>query len=188
MSPEAVMVPFGVLEMNRGKVAIHQPWFLFGQSKETSDFIADSLETWWDERKAAYVSVKKIQIELDNGPEISSSRTQFMKRLVEFVDHHRVEIELVYLPPYHSKYNPIERCWGILEKHWNGALLYSIAAVLIWAGTMTWRKIRPLIRETNKTYERGVRVTKAAFRPIAKRLIRSQALPKWSLTIKPEVW
>jgi transposase len=26
----------------------------------------------------------------------------------------------VYYPPYHSKYNLIERCWGILENHWNG--------------------------------------------------------------------
>ncbi len=188
MSPEALLVPFGLLEMNRGPVAIQQPWFLFGHSKETSDFIADGLETWWSERKAGYVGVQKIHIELDNGPELSSSRTQFMKRLVEFVDRHRVEVELVYLPPYHSKYNPIERCWGILEKHWNGALLSSIAAVLLWAGTMTWRKIRPLIRETKATYERGVRLTKAAFRPIAERLIRSQALPKWSLTIKPDAW
>ena len=109
-----------------------------------------------------------------------------MKRLVDFVDQHHVEVELVYLPPYHSKYNPIERCWGILEKHWNGALLFSIAVVLLWAGTMTWRKIRPLIRETKATYERGVRLTKTAFRPIAERLLRSKALPKWSLTIKPD--
>jgi transposase len=188
MSPEALLVPFGLLEMHRGTVVIQQPWFLFGHSKETSDFIADGLETWWSERQAVYVGVQKIHIELDNGPEISSARTQFMKRLVEFVDRHRVTVELVYLPPYHSKYNPIERCWGILEKHWNGALLASIAAVLLWAGTMTWRKIRPIIRDTKATYERGVRLTKTAFRPIAERLIRSQALPKWSLTIKPEVW
>jgi hypothetical protein len=108
-----------LLELNRGPVALQQPWFFFGHSKETSDFIADGLETWWSERQALHVGVNKIQIELDNGPEISSSRTQFMKRLVEFVDRHRVAVELVYLPPYHSKYNPIERCWGILEKHWN---------------------------------------------------------------------
>jgi hypothetical protein len=34
-------------------------------------------------------------------------------------------------------------------------------------------------------YERGVRLTKAAFRPIAERLDRSETLPKWSLTIQP---
>ena len=188
MSADALLVPLGVLELNRGKVAIHQPWFLFGHSKDTSDFVADGLNQWWNERKTAHPGVKRLHIELDNGPEIGSSRTQFMKRLVEFVDHHQVEVELVYLPPYHSKYNPIERCWGILEQHWNGALLYSIAVVLLWASTMTWRKIRPLVRDITTTYERGVRVTKKAFRPIAQRLIRSQHLPKWSLCIKPEQW
>jgi len=88
--------------------------------------------------KLIHTGIKRIHIELDNGPEIGSSRTQFMKRLVEFVDRHQVEVELVYLPPYHSKYNPIERCWGILEQHWNGTLLHSVAEVLRWAGTMTW--------------------------------------------------
>jgi transposase len=28
----------------------------------------------------------------------------------------------VYYPPYHSKYNPIERLWGILENYWRGEL------------------------------------------------------------------
>jgi len=35
----------------------------------------------------------------------------------------------VYYPPYHSKYNLIERCWGILENHWNGTLLNSVHTV-----------------------------------------------------------
>jgi hypothetical protein len=185
MSSEALLVPFGVLELDRGGVEVHQPWILFGHSKQTSDFIADGLDRWWCERKRVYGGVKRIQIELDNGPEVSSSRTQFMRRLVEFVDRHRVGIELVYLPPYHSKYNPIERMWGILEQHWNGTLLSAVGVVLGWAGTMTWRGRRPLIRESTKTYERGVRLTKAEFKPFAERLSRSKTLPKWSLTIQP---
>ena len=185
MSPAALLVPFGVLELNRGGVEIHQPWILFGHSIQTSDFIADGLDRWWRERRVTHVGVKRIQIELDNGPEISSCRTQFMKRLVEFADRHRVELELVYLPPYHSKYNPIERCWGVLEQHWNGTLLSSVSHVLQWASTMTWRKLHPLIRETTTTYERGVRLTKTEFQPFERRLIRSQGLPKWSLKIKP---
>ena len=186
LSPEAILVPFGVLELNRGPVAIHQPMFVFGHSKGTSDFIADGLELGWAERKAAHPGVKRLHIELDNGPEIASSRTQFLKRLVEFADRHRVGIELVYLPPYHSKYNPVERCWGILERHWNGTLLHSVAEALRWAGTMTWRKIPPLIREITATYERGVRIAKEEFEPTAERLKRSKTLPKWSLTIQPE--
>jgi len=186
MAPDAVLVPFGVLELTRGAVPIHQPWFLFGHSRETSDFLADGLDLWWNERKAAHPGVNRLHVELDNGPEIGSSRTQFLKRMVGFVDRHRVVVELVYLPPYHSKYNPIERCWGILERHWDGALLSSVADVLRWAGTMTWRGLRPIVRETTAVYERGVRLTKAALRPIAARLTRSSTLPKWSLTIQPK--
>jgi transposase len=185
MSPEALLVPLGILELNRGTKAIHQPMFVFGHSKETSDFIADGLELWWTERSAFHPGVRCLHIELDNGPEIASSRTQFMKRLVEFVDRHRIAIELTYLPPYHSKYNPIERCWGILEQHWNGTLLDSVERALRWAGTMTWRTISPLIREITAAYERGIRISKTAFRPIAERLIRSETLPKWSLRIQP---
>jgi hypothetical protein len=188
MSPEATLVPLGVLEVSRGKTAVNQPWFLFGHSRETSDFIADGLEQWWTERKVAHPGVNRLHMELDNGPEVASCRTQFMKRMVEFVDRHRVVIELVYLPPYHSKYNPIERCWGILEQHWNGALLSSVALVLLWAATMTWRKVHPIVRQLTKTYQRGITLTKAQFRPVAKRLTRSPTLPKWSLTIQPADW
>lgn len=186
MAPEAILVPFGGLELNRGAVPIHQPWFLFGHSKQTSGFLADGLDPWWQERKAAHRGVRRLHIELDNGPEIASWRTQFLERMVGFVDRHRVAVELVYLPPYPSKYNPIERCWGILERHGSGARLSSVADVLRWAGTMTWRGIRPIIRETTAVDERGVRLTKAAFRPIAERLTRSPTLPKWSVTIRPK--
>jgi hypothetical protein len=37
------------------------------------------------------------------------------KRIVEFVDATRLEVELVYYPPYHSKYNAMEHCWGVLD-------------------------------------------------------------------------
>ncbi|AWM39248.1 hypothetical protein C1280_21175 [Gemmata obscuriglobus] len=186
MAPEAVLVPFGVLELNRGAEPIHQPWFLFGHSRETSDFWADGLERWWAERKVAYPGVTHLHLELDNGPEVNSSRTQFLKRLVAFADRHRVTVQLVYLPPYHSKYNPIERCWGILERHWNGTVFASVADVLRWAATMTWRGLHPIVRETTTAYEKGVRVARAAFRTVAARLIRSATLPKWSLTIQPQ--
>ncbi len=154
--------------------------------KEASDFLADGLELRWTERTAVHRGVAKRPIELDNGPELASSRTQFTNRLVGFVDRHRVAIELVYLPPYPSKYDPIERCWGILEQHWKGTLLHSVEHALHCAGTMTWRKLHPLIRKITATYVRGVRIAKAAFEPIAQRLLRSETLPKWSLTIQPD--
>ena len=63
-----------------------------------------------------------------------------MQRLVEFAQCFHLTIRLAYYPPYHSKYNPIERCWGILEQHWNGALLDSLDAVIQYASTMSLQR------------------------------------------------
>ncbi|MGL4554487.1 MAG: ISAzo13-like element transposase-related protein [Gemmataceae bacterium] len=182
MGANAVPVPFGALEVNRGAVPVHQPWFLSGHSRQTSDFLVDGLDRSWSEQKAAHVGVKRLHIELDNGPESSGSRTQFLSRMVGFADRHQVTVELAYLPPRHSEYNPVERCWGIPGRHRNGALLGSVTDVLRWAGSMTWRgSLRSSGRQRWCTS--GGRLAKAAFAAIAERLIRSSTLPKWSLTI-----
>jgi hypothetical protein len=181
MHPDAVLAPAGILEVAAGQLNV-----VFGTSRDTSDFVADCLELWWTNRRAAHPGLRRLLIDIDNGPEIASSRTQFMKRLVEFSDRHQLTLELAYYPPYHSKYNPIERCWGILENHWNGALLNTVATALEWAKTMTWRGVAPIVHLLDRVYETGVRLTKATFRPIANRLERSVVLPKWSLVINPQ--
>lgn len=181
MHPDAVLTPAGILEVDSGQLNV-----VFGTSRDTTDFVADCLELWWTNRQAAHPQVRRLLINLDNGPEIASSRTQFMKRLVEFSDRHQLTLELAYYPPYHSKYNRIERCWGVLENHWNGALLNAVETALKWAQTMTWRGVAPLIQLLDRTYRTGVRLTKRLFQPFADRLQRSPSLPKWSLTIPPQ--
>ena len=180
MQPDAILAPAGILEVECGQLNL-----IFGTSRDTSDFVADALDLWWADRKSVYPNIQRLLLDLDNGPEVGSSRTQFMNRLVAFSDRHRLTLELAYYPPYHSKYNRIERCWGILENHWNGALLSSIATTLEWAKTMTWRGVQPIVHLLDRVYETGVRLTKAAFRPVAARLKRSEALPKWSVVIHP---
>lgn len=159
---------------------------VLGTSRETSDFIADCLEQWWNANEDRFTHIRQLVINLDNGPENSSFRTQFMKRMVEFADRHDVEIVLVYYPPYHSKYNPIERCWGVLESHWNGTLLDSVDTVLQWARNMTWKGVRPIVHLLDKLYEKGVRVAKRAFQTIEQRLERDGSIPKYSVRIQPQ--
>jgi hypothetical protein len=93
----------------------------FGSSYKTSDFIVDTVQQWWDTlNPSAQQETQKIQIKVDNGPESRGVRTQFLNRIVALAAEIGKTIHLIYYPPYHSKYNPIERCWGILEQHWNG--------------------------------------------------------------------
>jgi hypothetical protein len=62
-----------------------------GTSRLTSDFVVDGLARWWEDRRRSYPKVKKLVIDRDNGPEISSRRTQFIKHLVEFADKYKYE-------------------------------------------------------------------------------------------------
>jgi hypothetical protein len=179
--PEKKLVPQGILDVTSGGLSI-----FFGTSNGTSDFFADCLDQWWEANKAKYPTARRLVINLDNGPENSSHRTQFMNRMVMFADATGLEIKWVYDPPYHSKYNLIERCWGILENHWNGTLLNSVEAVVQWARTMTWKGAHPIVRLIETTYDRGVRIAKDAFEAIESRLQRHDKLPKYDLLIQPQ--
>ena len=101
-------------------------------------------------------------INLDNCPECHSRRTQFLFRLSRFAHRTGLTITLAYYPPYHSNYNPIERCWGILETHWNGSLLDSVEAVLEFMKTMTWKGKAPVVQLVPTVYETGVKLTNEA--------------------------
>lgn len=180
MEPDLKMVPFGVFEPSNDHISI-----LFGTSNETSDFIADGLELWWEENKERHSHIKELVINLDNGPHINSHRTQFIKRMIEFADKTGLKIRLVYYPPYHSKYNSIERCWGVLEVHWNGTLLSSIHKVIGWAETMTWNGVYPAVHLVDKVYQKGVKLTKEAMKICEERIERLENLPKWDVTINP---
>jgi hypothetical protein len=174
-------VPFGIVDEDEGAL-----YLTFGSSFKTSDFIVDSLMGWWKSTSAQErAAIAHIQIKVDNGPESSGVRTQFLKRIVEFVDHTRKIVQLLYYPPYHSKYNPIERCWGILEQHWNGAKLMTVETMLEWAKSMTWKGIQPVVNLSKTVYQKGISLSKVAMQAIEARLERNPILPKWDILIRP---
>ena len=130
-------------------------------------------------------ATERLQLQMDNGPESSGVRTQFLHRLVQFADQIGKPIQLLYYPPYHSTYNPIERGWGILELHWNGTLLRDVATMLAWAKSMTWKGPPPVVELSLKEYPRGITLGKKAMRAVERRLERHPALPKWDILIRP---
>ncbi len=72
--------PYGILDEDSGQLAI-----TFGNSCKTGDFIVDTFEEWqfdsplWKQRETT-----QIQLKIDNGPESSGVRTQFLSRMVNF--------------------------------------------------------------------------------------------------------
>lgn len=170
-NPSATVTPYGIFLPQWNELFLY-----FSTSKVTSDFIVDTLEDWWLEHRERFSQVKTLLLNQDNGPENHSRRTQFMKRIVEFSARHQLNLQLGYYPPYHSKYNPIERTWGVLENHWNGEILDEIKTVVECAQTMTWKGHHPVVKLVTQTYQTGVKLTKQAMAEVENQIQRLSAL------------
>jgi len=178
--PEQKVTPVGVFLPR-----YHEMYIFLTTGPVTSDLIVDCIRQVWLRNQARFPRVKTLVINQDNGPECHSRRTQFMKRLTELADETQQTMVLAYYPPYHSKYNPIERVWGVLENYWNGSLLDTLATVIYLAQNMTYRGVHPLVEIVEKTYQTGVKLTQAAMDELEKRLDRLPGLEKYFVRISP---
>lgn len=178
--PDATVTPVGIF------LPATDELFLYGvSSKVTSDCLVDRLEQWWESVGDRFGQITTLVINLDNGPENHSRRTQFMHRMLAFVRQTGLRVRLVYYPPYHSKYNAIERCWGILENHWNGAILDTLDAVVNFMSSMAWNGIHPVVDLVSTTYHTGVRLSQQAMDVIEAQITRLAGLDKWFVDITP---
>jgi len=173
--PKTTIKPFGIFLPK-----LNENYFYFTESNVTADFMIDALEDLWPTLKARF-NPHTIVINSDNGPENNSLRTQFIKRLFDFANSNEVGISLIYYPPYHSKYNPIERVWAVLENHWRGQLLESVDKIIGMAKTMIYNGKHPLVKLVAGTYETGVKLTKKVMKKIEKVINRLPGIEKWAV-------
>jgi hypothetical protein len=176
--PAATVTPVGIFLPATDELFLYQV-----TSKVTSDCLVDRLEQWWASVREHFAHITTLVLNLDNGPENHSHRTQFMFRLQQFAQQAHLRVRLAYYPPYHSKYNAIERCWGILEHHWNGTLLDSVATVCQFSATMTWKGTHPVVELVTTTYPSGVALTQEAMAAVEAQITRLPHLAKWFVDI-----
>lgn len=178
--PEGRLTPFGLFRPQTSESQL-----FFTDSKVSSDFMADCLEQWIEDQGEALREVRKLVLDLDNGPENNGQRSQWLYRLLLLAQKFQWTIVLAFYPPYHSKYNPIERLWGILENYWRGELLDSEAAVLGFAANMSYNGVHPQVHRVTKQYAKGVKRTKAEKKHVEQWLKRKEGLEKWAIEITP---
>jgi len=172
------LTPYGIFIPQSNELSL----FLIA-SKVTADCIVDCLEAWWDRVKQSFTHITKLVINQDNGPENHSGRTQFMYRLVQFAKQAKLKIQLAYYPPYHSKYNPVERAFGWLEQHWRGSLLDSVETVLRFSQTLTFKGKQPTVTLVETVYQTGIKLTQQAMVAVEQQIQRLPNLTKWFVSI-----
>src|SRR5271169_4060962 len=155
-------------------------------SKVTSDCIVDRLIQWWETVKDRFSHIKTLVLNLDNGEDKSQPTHPIHATpdgICRPVSHH---CPFGLLPSLvRRKYNPVERCWGVLEHHWNTSLLDSTDVVIQYAKTMVWKGSHPIVELVTTIYETGVKLTEDAMDALEKRFERFPLLGKWFVDIKP---
>lgn len=175
---EAKVTPYGILLPAQRELTVY-----LATGPVTADFIVDRLEAWWTTHRARFPQIDTLLLLQDNGPENHSRRTQFLARIVDFVHTHKITVRLAYYPPYHSKYNPIERGWGVLEQHWNGSLLDTVQTIVQFIQSMTWKGKSPLVELVTTAYAKGIALTRAAMATIEAQVRRLPGLEPWFVDI-----
>jgi hypothetical protein len=178
--PEKTVTPVGVFLPRTNEL-----YLFLTTGPVTSDLLVDCIKTVWLLLKERFPSVRTLVLNQDNGPECHSRRTQFMKRITELADQFHLIIQLAYYPPYHSKYNPVERVWGVLENYWHGNLLDTLETVFHFAQNMTYNRVHPVVEIVETSYRTGVKLTKSAMTTLEKRFERLPGLEKWFVRIRP---
>lgn len=173
-----VLVPFGLHEVNTDNT-----FLLFGNSKETPDFIVDCLEWWWTQRQFMADDYDLLMIDLDNGSSVSGRTKRFLQRIVAFAQLIGIPIQLVYYPPYHSKYNMIERFWAALENYWSPLVLDTVTKTIDIAKKVVWKGMNPIVDFFDRKYQNGVTVDSEDFKELQKFITRNPDLPKWDILI-----
>lgn len=181
-NPDYIVKPFGIMDLKTKQVQVYCT-----TSNSTADFKVDCIEEYLIQKLNKKSNINKLFIFLDNGPENSSRRKLWKYRIIELAVKYKIEIELVYYPPYHSKYNKIEHYWGVLQKHWNGLIIDSLDKLIGAINSCTWDKIPSCGILKTEVYEKGKVIDENILKDLENNHIvyANETIKKWSLIITP---
>ena len=177
---EARAAPYGIYDpqRNAGPVCV-------STSKDVPDLAADSLCDGWQRNGKHDPQAKRLMIEADSGGSNGARSRRYKQRRQEFADETGLEITVCHYPPGTSKWNPIEhRRFSQISATWSGFVLRTVAMALGFIRRTTTRTgLTGTATQFEKTYETGVKVSKAEFKAI--QLTRHAVCPQWNYTIRP---
>ena len=172
--------PYGIYDpqRNEGHVCVTT-------SRDTADLAVDALGDWWRRNQPHYPRAKRLMIEADSGGSNGARSRRYKKRLQDFADETGLQITVCHYPPGTSKWNPIEhRLFSQITATWRGYVLSTLSILLGFIRRTTTRTgLKVTATCFDKTYETGLKVSKAEFKTI--QLTRHDICPQWNYTIRP---
>lgn len=174
------VTPFGILDLKTSETFVFNTIYA-----STSEYKVDCIRNYIKYKKTNF-NIKKLIIFLDNGPSNSGRNKLWLFNLVELAKEYNIVIQLVYYPPYHSKYNKIERYWARLQIAWNGLVIDKLEKLVIIIGKVKWKGVKSHAFLNINYYRNVISISNDEFKNIENNhIIREEGIEKWSLIITP---
>ena len=180
---DCVIVPHGIYD-----VAHNIGFMTIGLGHDTSEFVCDNVEAFWNEYLSKVHRGAKQLVILCDGGGSNSSRHHIVKQdFMDLSEKLGISIIMMHYPPYCSKYNPIEhRLFSQITRSWSGAPLISVKdACDRAAATEAKTGLKVFARIVTKVYEVGRTVRDKYMECVTKRIRFDDSCHKWNYIISP---
>jgi hypothetical protein len=175
------VVPYGVYD-----IGANAGWVSLGITSDTAEFAVQSIRTWIERvGHKRYPDMRELTITADcggsNGPRVRLWKMELQK----LADETGLTLNVNHYPPGTSKWNKIEhRMFCHVTQNWRGRPLESrLAVVELIGATKTKTGLTVQCVLDDRTYEKGIKISKAQMRTIA--IEGDPFHPEWNYAIKP---
>ena len=156
---EGKVIPYGVYDL-----AANHGFVLLATGADTGELACDAIRRWWFRRgQREYGQPDGMLVLADCGGSNGYRVSLFRQQLCEVASRLAIPIRVAHLPPYCSKYNPIDhRLFCHLSRSLKGVLCRSIEIVRdAIARTTTSTGLQTTVEVARRTYQAGIKATQA---------------------------
>ena len=176
------VIPFGVYDFARNEALMY-----LAQGFDTGQLAVDAIRRWWYRLgKWSYPSDSPILILADCGGSNGYRVPLFREQLQHLSDLLDRTIRVCHLPPYCSKYNPIDRrLFCHVTRSLNALLLRSVELVRDAINRTTTRTGLKVVAElARKLYPKGIKASPEYLEN--ETVVRDQTLSKYNYRFDPK--
>jgi hypothetical protein len=157
-SSDQKAIPYGVYDTVANEALVY-----LATGADTGELAADAVRRWWKRMgKARYAGAGGILVLADCGGSNGYRVPLYRERLHRVALALGIPIRVAHLPPYCSKYNPIDhRLFCHLTKAISGRLVESLSWMqLLFSKVSTSTGLKVVCELARKTYQSGIKAAK----------------------------
>jgi hypothetical protein len=175
------VIPYGVYDLTA-----NEGFVLLATGSDTGELACDALRRWWFRLgRKRYWRASGMLVLADSGGSNGYRVPLFRQQLCEVARRLHRSIRMAHLPPYCSKYNPIDhRLFCHLSRSLRARLCRSIESIRdALAETTTTTGLRVTVELARRVYHAGIKASKEFLQN--EPIIRDDHLPALNYTAPP---